>query len=63
MAEANEDRPQFNDDAVDDPEPADRVMVNANTFYEGPSLSLSAGTWTIRWRVVFPPDPTGYKVT
>lgn len=29
----------------------DVTMVNANTFYDGPSASLAAGTWLLVWKV------------
>lgn len=31
----------------------DVTIVNANTFYDGPSASLVAGTWLIVWKVLF----------
>lgn len=34
---------------------SDVTIVNANTFYDGPSGSFAAGTWLIAWKIVLSP--------
>lgn len=35
------------------------TMVNANTFYDGPSLSLAAATWLILWKALITVNSSG----
>lgn len=40
---------------IDSPLGANVTMVNANTFYDGPSASYAAGTWLVVWKVTVEP--------
>jgi hypothetical protein len=40
-------------EAIDVVLPADVTMVNANTFYDGPSAQFASGIWLICWKMLF----------